>query len=473
MSHSWLAIELPHLALNLVTRGQPVGSHIPVAISDTSKQRPQVLDSNPAALRLGVRPGLPVSAALALAEGLCLHARNSAAEAAALQSLAAWCYQYSSLVSIHASSSTLLLEAGASERLFGASNSLAGRLSAELLELGYHSRIGIGPAPASARLAARHGLALHNMEQLQAALDTLPLSALDLCAAQQSALNKMGFQKVRDILRLPRKSLARRLGPALVNYLDRLCGLCPDPQKAWQPPASWSSQLELAAETTSSRALLFPLKRMVQELCGNLRAGDFGVQQLHATLRLRHGEESFHIGLQQPGRDAQQLMLLLRERLERLRLPSPARQIKLEAARLLPFSATQQGLFADQQDASDSALTPLLERLRARLGSAAVYGLKGVQDHRPEYSWEPRRLDEQATCTPMPQRPLWLYQAPQPCRINDYQVLAGPERIESGWWDGRDCRRDYFIVQDQRGSTLWAYHEYKPSPGWYLHGVFA
>ena len=53
------------------------------------------------------------------------------------------------------------------------------------------------------------------------------------------------------------------------------------------------------------------------------------------------------------------------------------------------------------------------------------------------------------------------------------RILAGPERIESGWWDGRDCRRDYFIVRDAHGSTLWAYHEYKPCRGWYLHGIFA
>ena len=40
-------------------------------------------------------------------------------------------------------------------------------------------------------------------------------------------------------------------------------------------------------------------------------------------------------------------------------------------------------------------------------------------------------------------------------------------------WDGRDCRRDYFIVRDAHGSTLWAFHEYKPRRGWYLHGIFA
>jgi protein ImuB len=67
---------------------------------------------------------------------------------------------------------------------------------------------------------------------------------------------------------------------------------------------------------------------------------------------------------------------------------------------------------------------------------------------------------------------VWLFPRPRRCRIEDYRVLAGPERIETGWWDGQDCRRDYFVVRDRDGSTLWAYREYKPRPGWYLQGLF-
>ena len=27
------------------------------------------------------------------------------------------------------------------------------------------------------------------------------------------------------------------------------------------------------------------------------------------------------------------------------------------------------------------------------------------------------------------------------------ELLAGPERIESGWWDGADVQRDYYVAQ--------------------------
>ena len=52
----------------------------------------------------------------------------------------------------------------------------------------------------------------------------------------------------------------------------------------------------------------------------------------------------------------------------------------------------------------------------------------------------------------------------------------GPERIESGWWDGADVRRDYFVAESPRGETVWIYrdHRYGIDDGeWFLHGVFA
>jgi protein ImuB len=471
MTESWLAVELPHLALDLVTRGQTPGRELPVAVSDGDARRPAILDCNPAAKRLGVTPRLPLNAALALAEGLLLSARDRERETRALERLAAWSYQYSSTVAVQESRHTLLLEAGASRRLFGAPADLARHLAAELQQLGYHARTGVGPTPEAARLAARQGLNFDSREELHSALRDLPRSALLLTTDQHVSLERMGFERARDLLRLPRKSLARRLGPGLVDYLDRLQGRRPDPQATWRPPCRYMAQLELPAETRSSRALLFPLRRLLRELCGVLRGGDLGAQEIEVILELREGRERFCLGLREPTRDPEHFQRLLGERLERLRLSSPARAVELRAERLTPFDTRTEGLFGDGEGDADP-LQPLLERLQARLGRDAVAGIGGVRDHRPEHSWTLGPPGEAGSCEPMPHRPLWLYGEPRRCRIEDYRVLAGPERIESGWWDGRDCRRDYYVVRDAQGSTLWAYREYKPRRGWYLQGLF-
>ena len=51
----------------------------------------------------------------------------------------------------------------------------------------------------------------------------------------------------------------------------------------------------------------------------------------------------------------------------------------------------------------------------------------------------------------------------------------GPERIEAGWWDGGDIRRDYYIAESPRGEMLWIYRDSVVAPDgeWFLHGVFA
>ena len=63
------------------------------------------------------------------------------------------------------------------------------------------------------------------------------------------------------------------------------------------------------------------------------------------------------------------------------------------------------------------------------------------------------------------------------------QVIAGPERIETGWWDGEPVSRDYFVAVNPAGETCWIYRErrgdaYPAEPGrratarWFLHGIF-
>jgi protein ImuB len=46
------------------------------------------------------------------------------------------------------------------------------------------------------------------------------------------------------------------------------------------------------------------------------------------------------------------------------------------------------------------------------------------------------------------------------------------ERIESGWWDGAEIRRDYFIARDAQGTRLWIFRELDGARRWFLHGVF-
>ena len=49
------------------------------------------------------------------------------------------------------------------------------------------------------------------------------------------------------------------------------------------------------------------------------------------------------------------------------------------------------------------------------------------------------------------------------------QITSGPERIEAGWWDQGEVRRDYYIVRTSTGADLWVFRDLK-TQAWYLHG---
>ena len=59
-----------------------------------------------------------------------------------------------------------------------------------------------------------------------------------------------------------------------------------------------------------------------------------------------------------------------------------------------------------------------------------------------------------------------------PCQKERLELKSGPERIESGWWDGMDVVRDYYVAQGRNGSQLWVFRD-RSSGAWFVHGLFA
>jgi len=176
------------------------------------------------------------------------------------------------------------------------------------------------------------------------------------------------------------------------------------------------------------------------------------------------------LGFATARRDAEHALRLLRERLGAVGLASPAEAIHLEAATLVPLAGASQGLFGDARTEAEE-WERLTERLQARLGGAQVHGLATHAEHRPERAWRAVAAGEKAGPADLPPgpRPLWLLEPPRRLDEADFVLLAGPERIEAGWWDGEDVVRDYFVAA--RGATLaWIYRAHE---GWYLHGLFA
>jgi protein ImuB len=117
-----------------------------------------------------------------------------------------------------------------------------------------------------------------------------------------------------------------------------------------------------------------------------------------------------------------------------------------------------------------------------------------LASHRPESAWvatdlvsqrQARAAKPTAGTSPSPpwpafRRPVWLLPVPKrlnerdglPRRRGALQLLGGPERIETAWWDGGDIARDYYVARDLHGVRLWIFRERAAPHRWFLHGVF-
>ncbi len=475
----WVALHIPTLALEIFTRA--LATPEPFVVSTGPAQRPLVYACNVAAHGLGVRPGMTVAAAQALAGSLPIRPRDSHAEARCVKTLAGWAGQFTPSVSL-VGQRGLLLEVSGSLRLFGGLEAIVQALQTGIGALGYSACVAAAPTPLGAWLLARAGqsLTIDDPEELAIRLAALPLALLEPSLSTLDNLQALGVRTLGDCVRLPRDGLARRFGQQLLDALDRALGKIPDPRVFVTPAARFVARLELPAEVIETAALLFALRRLLTELEGFLRGRDAGVQQL--CLDCAHGNGNsteITIGLVTPARDAAQLLMLLRERINGTELPAPVRALVLRAKTPVPYRPCQHQLVADTSLETEH-WERLLERLHARLGAQAVYGLATCPDHRPERAWQAVAIGAETPplCQAQP-RPVFLLREPRLLGAGSGLTLAGqlritdgPERLESGWWDGHDVARDYYIAEGAKPARYWVFRDLRTN-AWYLHGLFS
>jgi protein ImuB len=513
----WVALHLPALSLEswAATRSPDQAGRPGALLHEHA-----VAHADAAALARGVRVGMKRATALALAPDLLLGQADARRDARALRAVAHVALGFSPSVAWvppgpPATSPGLVgvrLEVQSCLRYFGGLPALLARLQQALAPLGHRVCLASAPTALGAALLAawRNDLALgahsSNREALQTLLDALPLPLL--APADADALAGMGLHHLADLRRLPRDGLARRFGPALLAAIDQARGHAPEAHAWLTLPPRFASRLELMARADTSAQVLAGAQVLLARLVAwagahHARIARFTLVMHHEPRHRGHSDTPAQTPLliapAQPAADAAHLHGLLAERLGRLPLPAPALELSLRCEHLVAAGAPNGELFASPASQREG-LARLVERLQARLGPEQVQRCVAVADHRPECGtrWlpaDPARLgatapgmaDPLAEAQALGSQPLWLL--PQPQALAEQaqqpwldgrplQLLAGPERLESGWWDADGpAVRDYFIAQAASGALVWIYRHRLPAdeagPGWFLQGLFA
>ena len=511
----WVAAHLPRLPLAALRSDAAAA---PVVVIDADDRNQCIVAADPRAEAEGVQTGMTLSAALAAAPHIDPRPRDMGAELALMRRLAGLAAAFTPQVSIE-SPDGLLLEIKPSIRLFGGLRELCRKLRAACLADPVFARpalqpcFTLAPTALAALAAARAGARcfITDPAVLPARLKPLPVGVLRWPDEENARLAAMGVLTLGELLRLPRAGFARRFGPARLADLDRLLGRRADPRARLKRRERYAGRVDLDHELEDHERILQALRPLLGELEQFLRERQRGITAVQCRFHhYRAAPTICALRLAMPEARAERFLSLLRERLATLVLPEPVRRCELRGGTLSerPLASSSLWSAGEHGHAPAGEMPALVEHLRARLGNDAVYGIRRVSEHRPEKAWMEtgkKGADLLSDVSALPAtgvppvrgsmpffwRPLWLLPAPEPLkqqggrphRSGPLKLLQGPERIESGWWDGADIARDYYRARDSQGALLWIYCESSgQSSGqasdagaahrWFLHGVF-
>ena len=462
----WLCIHLPALPLEALAPSPDE----PAGIVETSGARRRLIALNEAAGKRGLQPGIGANSALGLVPEIRLLQRDTQAELQGLETIACWAYTLGTPVTLAAGTLDVWVEIRRSLRLYGGWPSLRQHINAQARDLPYTRSYGIAPTLAAAALLAHAGAGLQRpiarIGEIHAAIRDWPLQLLPFDPGVIDTLHSSGLRRIGEVLALPHDALGRRFGTQVPLTVSRLLGRASEAWESFEPPPVYRRRFELPGHAETTEALLFPLRKMLNDFALYLRGRDVAVQRFRLRFRdLGRRMTRLDIGLLAPTRDPNRLLLVLRERLEKVVLAEPVQELFLEARRFEPASAAQDDLF-QTGNALAEGFDTLQERLVARLGADAVRHLATTPDHRPERAWSSERAPIAGAHPP---RPFWLLPQARPIPLP--QLLGPPERIECGWWEGRQENRDYHLAEDSSGRKLWVYRE-PGDPQWRLHGLW-
>ena len=510
----WFALHLNALPLEALLAALPAAPQGSEPARCVVEQR-RVLRACRKATAAGVQPGMSAASAASLLPGLQVLLRDAACEAAFVERLALTLARYTPAVVVEPDG--VLLEVAACLRLFGGARALWRVVRASVRASGVReAQMAAAPTAAAAALLARvatprrraaapnaaaepalPAAAVAGLQSTRERLDALPLvealAAWQLPPRTAGLLHGIGCRTLADVRALPRAGLQRRGGGELLQRLAQAYGEAPDPRAWFTPPPGFELGLELLHRADDAAMLVFAAERLVQPLAGWLAQQWLAASRI--ALHLRH-ETSRHqslsdtvvrIGLGEASRDAKQIGLLLRERLQRTALPAPVYALTLRLEAAVSHAGRAAALWRDPQRSGEGARA-LIDRLGARLGPERVQRLRLQADHRPERAMAAVSANAAASNTPpmawpqpAPPRPAWLL--PEPLRLQEQAgrpVQGGPltlrsrtERIEAGWFDGELICRDYHVAEGRDHRLRWVFRERRGDVAqWYLHGLF-
>jgi protein ImuB len=476
---------------------------MPLVLVSQSGQRREVTAANAAALKIGLRIGMPATKAQALVKGLVIHQADPVADAEALERLAVWALRYSPIVASD-DPDGLVIDATGASHLHGGEDAMLADVISRLETVGIAARAAMadtrGAAHALARFAARPTLVVPPRESAER-IRPLPIAALRLATDTVDDLRRLGFERIADLLATPRAPLTLRFGPELGRRLDQATGQTGEPIEPVRTPDIVEAQQIFAEPIGAPETIARYVAKLTAKLCHELESRGLGARRLDLLFGLVDNRvQAIRIGTAQPVRDVKRLTRLLCDKIEKVDPGFGIEIMRLAATAAEPFAAKQ--AISSLVDEPDADVSGLIDILSNRVGETRLYRFAPVASDVPERSVQRVAAASPDTGGGWPThwpRPARLLAPPEPIEtvalLPDHPPVNftwrgsrrrvrradGPERVFGEWWK-RDAEliavRDYFQVEDDAGERFWIFragdgeNAATGSHRWFMHGIF-
>lgn len=534
----WVCFYIDKLAL-LIAQQNPslvIRENLSLCPRESKAERPQaalaihehglVYQANQQALDAGVSPGLGKASALSRCPQLLWFPRDLNAETQYLQEQCWWLSRFTPNLCIE--DGFLLAEVSRSLKLFGGLEALVEQMSEGFSQVQRSLKLAIAPTARAAIWLSKwqanrnsnqvkKSAVFQNItiildsSQLRQALEGIDINCLSThteTAQQSQQLHMMredlGLFKLKSLWDLPRKSLRQRLGARALLAMDQALGLEADPRIWLQIPENLRLYRELSFWAEESSHLFKLGQVMIEQACAQLKARRLGLMTISFELHHRdRGPVSvIKLGTQTLCDQSKRWSGLWEEHVAKTVLRDPVVGISLCGGATQNMPLASERLFPGPNVIRQTQ-TALFERLQARLGRSSMFRMLTIAEHRPEMAQRLCELNCQADYNDhklnsaklvsvtidqpsmgLP-RPLWFFEEPiplierskRPYWHGPLALVAGPERIETAWWEGQWFARDYFIASDQHHVLYWIYRNRQHDPAstslqWFIQGCF-
>jgi DNA polymerase-4/protein ImuB len=375
-------LRIPHFAMRVAVFDQSERDSETLILSNPQSGRAVVIDVTAEARRMGIRPGITVSEAIALCPEAITVFPNPVEESRIAAKILARLEQMSPLIEADAEErGTWYIDMTGLGRHYDSPAHAARRFLQTIPEV-FRAHAGVAPGKFAARVAAgvapAGSVKTIDPADVRAFLSVASINWLPLPADTLHQLQRLGIETLGQLAELPGHKVAARYGPAGRTAWELAQGIDKRPVIPVPFVETISETLIMPTPAVSRDMLLVGLRQLITRMFSGNVLRDKQVREVKLSAVIERGKSwERDLVLKEPC-SAERLIRAVELRLQALELPGPIESITLELSGIV-HEISHQEVLPMLRTRQDPPLIAAVHQLKQRYGNSPIFRIVEVE----------------------------------------------------------------------------------------------